>query len=151
MLQTASAKGVGGRGGAHRALDWMEAWRRVVGVVLRRRHRNEARGRGHCRASPGLLIHRGSLSGACGGVQGLGRPEPHRRRGITVADRFTHGGVRAQFRRCRDWGRGRRPWGDSWSRGEAPAVVGGVWEAVERQVYGGAGASSRRSMARRRS
>ena len=52
---------------------------------------------------------------------------------ITVADKFTQGGVRAKFRRCRDWGWGRRPRGDSWNRGEAPSAVGEGLEAVERR------------------
>jgi hypothetical protein len=50
-----------------------------------------------------------------------------------VADKFTQGGVRAKFRRCRDWGWGRRPRGDSWNRGEAPSAVGEGLEAVERR------------------
>ena len=50
-----------------------------------------------------------------------------------MADKFTQGGVRAKFRRCRDWGWGRRPRGDSWNRGEAPSAVGEGLEAVERR------------------
>jgi len=64
---------------------------------------------------------------------GSGQAKGHRRRGITVADKFTQGGVRAKFRRCRDWGWGRRPRGDSWNRGEAPSAVGEGLEAVERR------------------
>ena len=50
-----------------------------------------------------------------------------------MADKFTQGGVRAKFRRCGDWGWGRRPRGDSWNRGEAPSAVGEGLEAVERR------------------
>ena len=50
-----------------------------------------------------------------------------------MADKFTQGGVRAKFRRCRDWGWGRRPRRDSWNRGEAPSAVGEGLEAVERR------------------
>ena len=44
--KTASLKGRGGLGGAHRALDWTEAWRRVDGVDGERRCTGGARGPG---------------------------------------------------------------------------------------------------------
>ena len=108
-----------------------------------------------CRREAGDKVARRRWGGARGGVDagrlrscwsldlvrawpvkvyhGSGQAKGHRRRGITVADKFTQGGVRAKFRRCRDWGWGRRPRGDSWNRGEAPSAVGEGLEAVERR------------------
>src|SRR6185369_9370103 len=63
------AKETGSWGGAHLVLNREDAWRSKVDGVGPVMAHGEARGRGGCRASPGLLSRRGSPGGVCGGVQ----------------------------------------------------------------------------------
>jgi hypothetical protein len=127
-----------------------KVWSRVVlpcrgvGGADRRRGRRGACQNRCCRDASGLLIRQEGLCGSCGGVQGLGQPEPHWRRGIAAAEELTGEGVRAKFRRVQAGGRGKRAQDRSWSWDGASAAALAGCGVVERRVYGGAGDLLRR-------
>ena len=113
-----SAKGTGTRAGAHRALDWLEAWCRVVGVAVRRLCTGGAWGGGRCRAPPGFWVPRAGAGMRCEGARRVstagGTPAATKfpnpvspvaaRAGCGVAERRVHGGAECSTR----WSKARR-------------------------------------------
>ena len=67
-----------------------------------------------------------------------------------MVGRVTYGGAPVKFWRMQDRSRGRRPRGDSWSRGEASAAVGEGSEVVERRCTAAQGLCAAVEMRRSR-